>query len=73
LDKICDITIGIIAADTTKLDRICKRDNIDQQTAQKRINIQLKDKYLAQHSDYIIENNSDLNKLEKKIEDLNLF
>lgn len=67
LDKICDLKIGIIAKDSTKLERICKRDNIDEQTAKKRIDIQLENEYLLEHSDIIIENNSSIYELEQKI------
>lgn len=73
LDKLCDVTIGVIAKNDTKLDRICKRDKIDRKTAQKRIAVQLKDKYLLEHSDYIIENESSIEELERKVEELNIF
>lgn len=73
LNEICDITIGIIAKDNIKLDRICKRDSIDKQTAQKRIDIQLKNEYLYENADYIIENDSSMEELENKIEELHIF
>lgn len=73
LDQLCDVTIGVIAKNDTKLDRICKRDKIDRKTAQKRIAVQLKDKYLLEHSDYIIENESSIEELERKVEELNIF
>lgn len=73
LDKLCNITIGMIARDSIKLERICKRDKIDKQTAQRRIAIQLKDQYLLEHANYIIENDSTIEQLEEKIEELKLF
>ncbi len=65
LDKICEITISVIAKQDIKIDRICKRDKLEKQIAIKRLNIQKKDEYYKSKSDYIIENNG-------KIEEVNL-
>lgn len=73
LDKLCDSTIAMIASNTTKLERICKRDNIDEQTAKKRIAIQLKDEYLIKQADYSIQNDSTIEELEHKISKLPIF
>lgn len=73
LDKLCDSTIAVIAKNTTKLERICKRDKIDEQTAKKRIAIQLKDEFLMKQADYIIENDSTIEQLEHKINKLPIF
>lgn len=68
LDKICDVVIGIIANEEDKIERICKRDNIDKNLAKKRLNIQVTDKYLKEHANYIIYNNFQITNLEKEIE-----
>ena len=57
LDKICNFTIGIIADINKKIRRICRRDNIEPETARERLNIQKEDEFYIQQSDYIIENN----------------
>lgn len=67
LNKICDFTIGVIAKEEIKIQRICKRDNIDEETALKRIKIQKDDEFLKENTDYIIYNNSDLEEAKKEI------
>ena len=63
LNKMCDFTIGVIAKRKIKIDRICKRDNISIETAESRLNIQKNDEYYIQNTDYIIENNGQLNEI----------
>ena len=72
LDKICDIVIGVIAKEEEKINRICKRDNISEEIAKKRLNIQLNDNYIKNKSDYIITNNGNMQELEKEIEKIKL-
>ena len=57
LDKICNFTIGVIADINKKIRRICRRDNIEPETARERLNIQKEDEFYIQKSDDIIENN----------------
>lgn len=66
LNKICDITISIIADTEVKIKRICKRDNIDKQKALERLKAQQKDEFYINNSNYIIINN-DNNKFEETI------
>lgn len=68
LNEICDVIVGIVANENIKLDRICQRDRIDEQSASKRIDVQVNQDYIIEHSDYIIENNSTIEELMKKIE-----
>lgn len=68
LNEICDVTVGVIASYNVKIDRICNRDWINNETATKRLNTQLKDKYLVKNVDYILQNNSTIEELEKEIE-----
>ena len=63
LNKICNITIGVIANMDNKIQRICKRDNIDEETALARLKIQQEDKFYIQKSDYIIKNNGKINEI----------
>ncbi len=65
LDKLCDITISVIAKENIKINRICKRDNITKEEAKARLDIQKQDRYYIEKSNYIIENNG-------KIEEINL-
>ena len=47
LDKCCDYVIALIADEELKIRRICKRDNIDEQTAKSRLNIQNEDEFFS--------------------------
>ena len=69
LNKCCDYVISLIADFDLKVRRICKRDNIDEQTAKSRLNIQNEDEFYIQKSDFVIHNseNNDLKKKNKKI------
>lgn len=62
LDKCCDYVIALVADFELKVRRICKRDNIDEETAKSRLNIQNEDSYYTEKSDFVIHNseNSDL-------------
>lgn len=72
LNQVCDIVIGVIAKEEDKIERICNRDNIDEEAAQKRLDIQKDDKYIKDNSDYIIYNDADIQNLEKEIEKIKL-
>jgi len=67
LDKYCDYIISLIADEQTKIKRICKRDNLDEETARKRLQIQQSNEYYIRKSDFIIENSEECN-LEKEVE-----
>lgn len=73
LDELCDYVIGVIASDTSKIERICKRDSIQQDIAKKRILVQMKDDEIRKKADYIIENNKEVKNLEEKISKLEIF
>ena len=62
LNKCCDYVISLIADFELKVRRICKRDNIDEETAKSRLNIQKEDSFYIEKSDFVIHNseNSDL-------------
>ncbi|MCI8352908.1 MAG: dephospho-CoA kinase [Clostridia bacterium] len=72
LDKICDIVVGVLAKEEDKINRICKRDNISEEMAKKRLAIQSNDDYIKDRADYIIINNGDLVELEEDIRKIGL-
>ncbi len=72
LNNICDLVIGIIANEENKIHRICSRDNISEEIAEKRLKIQKNNNYIKEKSDYIIYNNSTIKNLEKEIEEIKL-
>lgn len=65
LDKICNFTIAVLSDKQNKLERICKRDKLDIETAKARLSIQATDDFYKSRANFVIENN-------KKIEDLDL-
>lgn len=69
LDKCCNYVIVLIADRELKIERICKRDNIDRQTAESRLGIQHEDSYYTEKADFIIENNRNCN-LKKEVDEI---
>ncbi len=53
----CNINIALLAKENIKIKRTCKRDNIDVETATKRLNIQPQDEFYIRNSNYVIVNN----------------
>ena len=66
LNKICDVVISVIADENVKIERICKRDNIDENLARARIKSQPKDNFYIKNSNYVIVNNGNSN-LKKQV------
>lgn len=66
-DLLCDSIISVVADRQVRLKRICSRDNISEEAANERMNAQLDEKFFRANSDYIIENNADLNLLEEQV------
>lgn len=62
LDRCCDYVIALVADYNLKVKRICKRDNIDEETAKSRLNIQNEDLFYTEKANFVIHNgeNSDL-------------
>ena len=69
LNKYCDFVIALIADDELKIKRICRRDNIDEETAKKRLKIQHDNSFYIDNSDFYIENSEYYN-LEGKINEI---
>lgn len=56
-DVFCDLVISVTAKKEIRLERICKRDNIDISHAELRMSAQLDEEFFRSHSDIVIENN----------------
>lgn len=65
-DKLCDITVGIIAPYDTRLKRIMKRDGIDEKNGRIRLDSQPDDSFFYEKCTYILENSDDTSAFEKK-------
>ena len=69
-DKECDIIISVIANKEVRIGRIMERDNIDRDSAEARIASQMSNDELISRSNFVIENNSDLSTLEKRVNEV---
>lgn len=69
-DKECDTVVCVVADYKTRISRIMSRDNIDESAARMRIASQISDDELISKVDYVIENNGDIDELEKKLDSL---
>ena len=69
LNEYCNYVIALIANRNLKIKRICKRDGIDEKTAQSRLNIQNEDSYYIKKADLVIENNENCD-LREKIDEI---
>ena len=67
LNEICNIVVSVIANESTKIERICKRDNVDKKTAKQRLNSQLEEDTYIKNSNYVLINNNA--NLEKEAKD----
>lgn len=66
----CDVIISVVAEKEVRIKRICMRDNIDYKSAELRMSVQYDENFFRENSDYIIENNSNVELLELQIERL---
>ena len=69
-DKRCDILIAVIANDDTRISRIMKRDDISLEQAKARIAVQISSDELVKRVNYVVENNKNIEDLEKDIDAL---
>ena len=53
-DKLCDVTVGILADEQTRLLRILARDGIDREAAEKRLSAAKSNEYFRERCGYIL-------------------
>ena len=53
-----------------KIDRICKRDGIDKETAEKRLKIQNNNSFFVKKADFVIYNDKSIASLEKSLKEI---
>ena len=66
-DRECDVTVAIVADREKRIARICHRDGVDRETAEKRIDSQISDDVLVEKADFYIKNNGSLEHLSNEI------
>ncbi len=69
LDKICDKVIGVVSKKELQLDRIVARDNVDYDHANMRLDAQQDAEFYRKNCDMIIENNYDIENIERQIKE----
>ena len=55
-DSECDLTVAMLAPREARIARIMERDGLSRQNAERRVDAQLSDRYLIEHTDYQIHN-----------------
>ena len=63
----CDFTVAVVADEAVRIDRIVRRDKITKEQAKARINAQISTDELISRVDFVLENNGDLDELEKAV------
>ena len=66
----CDTVVSVIAPREDRISRICARDAISRENAEKRVDSQHPDEFYITHSDIVIMNDADEKALEAKARDL---
>lgn len=69
-DDFCELIISVVAKEPLRLERIMKRDGLDREQAQARIDSQLPESFFVAHSDFIIKNNKDMANLDEVSEEV---
>lgn len=70
MEKICDNVIAVVAEDKEKVLRICARDNISEELARKRLEIQNNNEFFVKKADFVIHNNGTMDNLEQSLKEI---
>ena len=65
-EKMCDVTLGIIADEAIRKERIMERDGLSEERAEERLRNAKSADYFRERCDHVIENNADLAAFEEK-------
>jgi dephospho-CoA kinase len=66
-DKLCDKTVAVTAPEHVRIERIVRRDGIDENAARKRLAAQQPAEYYAARCDFLIDNASDVSALRIRV------
>lgn len=72
LDSICDTVITILAQQEEQIKRICRRDNVTEESAKKRLNAQNDNTFFEEVGDIQIRNDGTLKQLEEQLNKIKL-
>lgn len=66
--KDCDLIVSVVADEKTRIRRVMERDGVNEEQVRKRMNNQWTDEQRVEHSDFVIDNNSDLKALHRQFD-----
>lgn len=69
-DSLCDRVVCVIADKNQRIERVRKRDNMPFSDIENRISVQHSDDFYTEKSDYVIKNNSTIEELLKKTNEI---
>lgn len=69
-DSLCSKVLCVIAEKEQRIKRVKKRDNMPQADIENRISVQYSDDFFTEKSDYVIENNSTLEELKIRVDEV---
>lgn len=67
LDRICHVTLAVVAPTDDRIRRIIERDKLDRALAEKRLSSQISDDELCEMAEYTVENNGTKEEFQEKI------
>ncbi len=67
MDRLCDVTVAVLAPTDTRLARIMARDGIDRERARQRMNAQPSDTFYRERADHTIINDGEVSALERAV------
>lgn len=67
MDRMCDLTLGLLADREGSIQRIMRRDSIDRARAKSRLNAQPEDAFYRERCDVLLENRGTLEEFQQKI------
>ena len=70
VEELCEKIVCVTAQRDVRVERITARDGITRSEAEKRIDAQPDYEFYIKHGDYIVDNSTDLNALEKSVKEL---
>ncbi len=68
MDGLCDVTVAVLASPDKRLSRIMARDNISEERARERMQVQPDDTFYRARADRILVNDGDLEVLQEQVD-----
>lgn len=66
-ERDCNVVVSVLSDPALRMERIMRRDGLDEDAAKKRMAAQQSDSFFRAHSDYVIENNASPDALQPRV------